>query len=109
MDAILSLITKALAPCLLKLFNYLGFGFKPLVMMWPTVRRVDGILRLITKQCPKTQVVLLGLLPRGVPAAGGAIPWPSRYSRGLLATNARYEALAAKCALISTLNLNPTP
>lgn len=55
------------------------------------------MLELIVEEHPSTQVVLLALLPRGVPTADGSIPWPSKYSRGLLATNARYEAVAAKC------------
>ena len=60
---------------------------------------MEKILDVVDRECPDSQVILLGLLPRGIPNDAGAIRWPSKYARGLLAVNARYEAAAAKCAL----------
>ena len=59
---------------------------------------MEKILEALVRGCPGSQVILLGLLPRGTPDDAGAIRWPSKYARGLLAVNARYEAAAAKCA-----------
>ena len=60
---------------------------------------MEKILDVVIRECPDSQVILLGILPRGFPDDAGAIRWPSKYARGLLAVNARYEVAAAKCVL----------
>ena len=63
--------------------------------------RMEKILDEVVRDCPGSQVILMGVLPRGIPDDAGAIRWPSKYARGLLAVNARYEAAATKYVLSS--------
>ena len=60
---------------------------------------MEKILEVVVRGCPSSQVILLGLLPRGIPDLTGVSRWPSKFARGLLAVNALYEMAAAKCAL----------
>ena len=60
--------------------------------------RMEKVLEVVVRGCPGSQVILLGLLPRGIPDDSGVSRWPSTLARGLLAVNALYEMAAAKCA-----------
>ena len=64
---------------------------------------MEKVLEVVVRGCPSSQIVLLGLLPRGIPDPAGVSRWPSKFARGLLAVNALYELAAAQCASITEL------
>lgn len=70
-------------------------------------RRIEASLKLLHGAKPTGRVLLLALLPRAPPTAAGTVgdtasgadasadvPWPSPLAAGILAVNARLEALA---------------
>ncbi len=67
---------------------------------------MEKVLEVVIRGCPGSQVILLGLLPRGIPDPAGVSRWPSNFARGLLAVNALYEMAAAKCDLITVDHLH---
>ncbi|KAI7837173.1 hypothetical protein COHA_008966 [Chlorella ohadii] len=65
-----------------------------LLQYWERIEEAVGLLQ---ERLPRTQIVLLGLLPAGTWGLPGAAnySWPSKYSRALPVVNTRLRAYAA--------------